>query len=276
MRSMWASADRASAPLGQVVEALKDESSGESFSDPGTTAGVLVLIQCLPQGCGEPFLLLNKRSPWVRQPGDLCCPGGRVNRGLDPFLGLLLALPGFLLARSRGWKARAMRPFLWRRHLATYWACCLRESWEEMGLRPWGVEFLGLLPLYQLRLFQRKILPLVGWLTGEGHFRPNWEVERIVPIAISSLLNGGSYALYDLRDNDVGTDSSWREEGLFPCFIHEDELGQEVLWGATYHIVLTLLQRIYGFQPPPPQTLPVIQGRLARSYMTGRQSRFDR
>ena len=273
---MWISADRVSAPLGRVVEALRDQAPPGTIFQPKDTAGVLFLIQCPSKGCSEPSLLLNKRSPWVRQPGDLCCPGGRVHGGLDRILGLFLALPGFPLARSRGWTVHAGRNTLWRRHLAMYWACCLRESWEEMGLRPWGVEFLGMLPVYSLFLFDRRILPLVGWIPGEYRFRPNWEVERIVPIAIPSLLTPEKYALYDLRESGLDSNPSWEGGGLFPCFVLENENGREVLWGATYHIVLTFLDRVYGFEPPEPHALPVIRGRLSGSYMTGRRPRFDR
>lgn len=151
-----------------------------------------------------------------------------------------------------------------------YWACCLRESWEELGLRPWRVEFLGLLPVYHLSLFNRKILPMVGWTSGTVDFRPNWEVSRIVRIPIPSLLRPESYAVYSLRLEGGRPYPDGLEQPHFPCFIHRDHEGQEVLWGATYHIVLSFLERVFGFQPPPASGRWIIQGVLPETYAADR------
>jgi hypothetical protein len=245
---------------------------GKEWSPPPAgTAGVLFLIQCASERCAEPVLLLNRRSPWVRQAGDLCCPGGRVNPLIDYASGLLLTFPGSLLHRSRGWTSFRARDAPLRRDLAMYWACCLRESWEEMRLRPWAVEFLGMLPLYKLRLFERRILPMVGWVPGSERFKPNWEVERIVPIAFSSLLSPQGYGIYLLRGTGNRDTASGEEPTPYGCFIHEDSHGREVLWGATYQIVLSFLERVYGFQPPPMEGRPIVHGSLTAHYATGRR-----
>jgi len=48
--------------------------------------------------CGRPpgdiCLILNKRSARVRQAGDLCCPGGRVNPRFDFYAARLLGCLG--------------------------------------------------------------------------------------------------------------------------------------------------------------------------------------
>jgi hypothetical protein len=233
---------------------------------------VLFLIQCGREICDAPILLLNKRSAAVRQPGDLCCPGGRVNERLDGLLGTLLRFPGFPLARSCGWKKRGFEDASHQRSLAMHWACCLRESWEEMGLWPCGVEFLGTLPLYKLRLFDRRILPMVGWVRGAKRFRPNWEVERIIPVGLDDFLRPERYGVYFIHagKEELGT---WADGASpFPCFVHEDSLGKEILWGATYHIVLSFLERVYDFRPPPLDHRPAIHGSLSSDYMTGQRS----
>jgi hypothetical protein len=156
-----------------------------------------------------------------------------------------------------------------------FWAGCIRESWEEIRLSPWTVEFLGLLPLYQLMLFERRIFPMVGWISGERHFRPNWEVERMVPIPMAAFLRSESYGVFHIHAR--GEDPApWEGEDRFhPCFIHEDEHGTEVLWGATYHIVLSFLERVCDFTPPPMRDRPSIHGSLSKNYMTGGRPGVD-
>lgn len=257
----------------QVVEALGGQVQSIHGLSTERTAGVLFLIQGRKDLRQEPVLLLNKRSPWVRQPGDLCCPGGRVHGGVDRLLGALLRFPGSPLVRSPGWKAGGKNGHLWKRYVSLYWACCLRESWEEMGLRPWGVTFLGLLPMYQLALFTRHILPMVGWISGLRHFRLNWEVERLVPLPFSSLLASENYGVYMLETEGERPHGWSQGPNRFPCYVHLDGEGREVLWGATYHIVESFLARVFGFTAPPIEGRPVVFGTLSDAYLTGERSR---
>ena len=90
----------------------------------------------------EPCLIFNERSQQVRQPGDLCFPGGGIMPRFDPVLARLLNLPGSPLARWPQWST-------WRRNYpgaATRMALCLatglRESFEEMRLNQWAVLVL--------------------------------------------------------------------------------------------------------------------------------------
>jgi hypothetical protein len=150
-----------------------------------------------------------------------------------------------------------------RRLLSVFWAGCLRESWEEMGLLPWNVEFLGVLPLYRLRLFDRRILPMAGWVHRQSRFRPNWEVDRILTLRLEDLLIPGKYGRYRIR-NHPG-----QGENVYPCYIHTDQQGQEILWGATYWIVESFLRMVLGFEPPEPELRPLVEGELAENYLTG-------
>ena len=154
------------------------------------------------------------------------------------------------------------------RLVSRYWACALRETWEETGLSPFGIRFLGALPIYRLVLFRRAILPLVGWVEGPRRFRLNWEVERLVPIPLSELLDPGRYAVYRL---DVGSVAGGGEAGTrtYPCFLPRQGGGDEVLWGATYFIAVSFLERICGFVPPPEEGRPRVTGELAPDYATG-------
>jgi 8-oxo-dGTP pyrophosphatase MutT (NUDIX family) len=249
----------------ECLRNLPDPTSGLSAE---RTAGVLFLIHKPSGRKQEPVLLLNKRSARVKQPGDLCCPGGRVLYTVDRLLSFILRAPVSPLVRSPGWRPHRDRDRRWTRIISLYWACCLRESWEEIGLRPWRVTFLGLLPIYRLQLFRRHILPLVGWLAGSVRFRLNWEVEKIAPIPFSRLLNSNNYGVYVLNAGAVQT--SWdRQTKTFPCFFNRDEQGQEILWGATYHIAVSFLETVFDFQPPSIAQRPVVTGTLDPNYLTG-------
>ena len=213
---------------------------------------------------GEPCLILNKRSANVRQPGDLCCPGGRVSRRLDAGLAILLKLPIFHLVRWPHWpRWRKTRPrdAKW---LRLFLATGVRESIEEMRLNPFGLEFLGPLPAQPLIMFQRVIYPMVVWVSGQKRFYPNWEVEKIIYIPLRDLLNPARYARYRLR---FGVQSTTPQVHTFPCFRHAQGNKEEVLWGATYRITAVFLDYVFGFVPPDLNSLPEIHGSLSRSYL---------
>lgn len=212
----------------------------------------------------EPFLILNKRSANVRQPGDLCCPGGRVSRRLDTALSKLLRLPILRIGRWphwRRWHQDRPREAEWLRVLL---ATGLRESMEEMRLNPFGLDFLGPLPAQPLVMFKRVIYPMVIWVSGRKRFYPNWEVAKIIYIPLRNLLNPARYARYLLR---FGTRSSAAPVNTFPCFQFEQNDQKELLWGATYRITTAFLKDVFDFVPPDINSLPEIYGHLSRSYL---------
>jgi hypothetical protein len=232
-----------------------------------SASAVLFLLGRHPQTgslSGEPCLILNKRSTRVRQPGDLCCPGGRVSRRLDAGLATLLKLPILQLARWPHWPQwRKTRPrdAKWLRLLL---ATGVRESIEEMRLNPFGLAFLGPLPAQPLVMFQRIIYPLVVWVSGQKRFYPNWEVEKIIYIPLRDLLNSTRYARYRLR---FEAQSTTPQINTFPCFRYAKGNKEEVLWGATYRITAVFLDCVFGFVPPDLNSLSEIHGSLSRSYL---------
>ncbi len=155
------------------------------------------------------------------------------------------------------------------RRLALLLAAGLREGLEEMRLNPLGVTFLGPLPRQRLQMFDRVIYPMAGWISRQKRFFPNWEVEKIVYIPLRDLLNADRYGCYRLQ---MGTRQNHRMKGTrrdFPCFLYQKQNEKEVLWGATYRMTLLFLELIFGFSPPPMETLPVIEGALDDKYLTG-------
>jgi hypothetical protein len=212
---------------------------------------------------------LNKRSEKVRQPGDLCCPGGGIVPWLDVFISRLLKIHGTPLSRWTDWP-------LWRRKrpnqadvLSLLLATGLRESFEEMRLNPFGVRFLGILPAQQLVMFRREIYPFVCWISHQKRFYPNWEVEKIVAIPLDHLLNPINYARYRIEisiSNGHHQDRRNIEVKEFPCFLHEQDGHTERLWGATFRITMNFLKYVYDFEPPAMEDLMTVEGKLDRRY----------
>jgi 8-oxo-dGTP pyrophosphatase MutT (NUDIX family) len=243
----------------------------DSIDRPGTSA-VLFLLG-LPDDTkafsAEPGLILNKRSLKVKQPGDLCFPGGRISVRLDAGLAKLLYLPGSPLTRWPFWPEwKKHKPQVARR-LALLFAAGLRESFEEMGLNPFNVQFLGSMPPQRLIMFRREIYPLICWIPRQKQFRTNWEVEKVVFIPLRNVLNPAYYARYRLQMNTP--DQSRQDPGLddFPCFVHAHKGESEVLWGATFRITMIFLETVFRFKPPDIESLPVVHGTLDKNYFTG-------
>ena len=94
------------------------------------------------------------------------------------------------------------------------------------------------------------IHPLVAWVGRQKRFHPSWEVEKIVAIPLRELLNPANYCRYRLYITPHLEQKLNRTTQDFPCFRHHDNGDVEVLWGATYHIVMLFLELVFGFQPP--------------------------
>jgi 8-oxo-dGTP pyrophosphatase MutT (NUDIX family) len=215
----------------------------------------------------EPCLLLNKRSQKVLQPGDLCCPGGGVER-FDRLLSCALHWPLSPLRKWPAWRQwKSLHPNQ-SRGLALLMTTALRECWEEMHLNPMKVAFMGPLPVQKLVLFNRQIYPLAGWVDQNQPLVPNWEVERIVHIPLRRLLDPKHYARYRLSFNTRQGVARRKED--FPCFIHHGRQGDEILWGATFRITMDFLKLVFGFQLPDLSDSPVIKRKLAQSYLDGK------
>lgn len=239
------------------------------FSDQASAVLFLLGFFRRSDGRVDTCLILNKRSEKVRQPGDLCCPGGGIVPWLDIFISRLLKIHGTPLSRWSDWP-------LWRRQrsnqadlLSLLLATGLRESFEEMRLNPFGVRFLGILPAQQLVMFQREIYPFVCWISHQKRFYPNWEVEKIVMIPLDHLLNPINYARYRIEisfSNGRHQKRRRSEVKEFPCFLHEQDGSTERLWGATFRITMNFLKYVFDFEPPAMKDLMTIKGKLDRSY----------
>ena len=220
---------------------------------------------------GRYVFLLNKRSTKVLQPGDLCAPGGGIHPFVDSIsqkllrFGIVPGLGGAGVKRAR------------ERGRATYEKIlfvlgnALRESWEELRLSPFNVEFLGPLPTYSLRSRRWIIFPLVGLVKRLWKFRFSWEVEKVVCIPLESFFQPENYAVYSLEIPEklvaAGIPNPWE----FPCLVYQENGEEEILWGATFEVIQTFFQIGFDFQFPSPDGRRVIHRPLASNYLTGRE-----
>lgn len=256
--------------LGDRVRQQQELSNPEI--DWRTTAGVLMLLGQKParvESGDEPCLVLNKRSSKVRQPGDLCFPGGSIALRIDPYLARIFSLPFASLGRWRYWSERKKYHYGLAKTMSIIWATGLRESFEEMRLNPFGVRFLGSLPPQPLVMFKRTIYPMVGWIKRQKRFFPNWEVEAVLYVALKDLLKPDHYGRYRLQMVGASGKSGAAAVQDFPCFRIQTHNRTEILWGATYRITVDFLKYAFDFTPPALLSLPVVEGALDESYITG-------
>ena len=241
-----------------------------SFNTNGDLRRISAVLFLLGQNDDKtPLLILNKRSQRVRQPGDLCCPGGGVAPSIDPVIAKWLRLPKMPLARwahGKWWRQNRQTDF---HKISLLLATALREGVEEMRLNPFGVKFLGPLPTQNLVMFKRAIYPLVGWVNRQQHFVPNWEVETIVRVPLAFFFNRANYARYRISFNTGDANGKTIPDRQMPCFVYRHNGQDELLWGATYRITMRFLSIIFDFDPPPMESLPVIYRRLGQRYLNG-------
>ncbi len=249
--------------------------SSRATPDPYSAAGVLLLLhfgETHPEAVDSPgdfrFQLI-KRSANVAQPGDLSCPGGMLHPRLDGLLRSLLTAGIVPALRDYPKSLPGTADVNTRKAMTLFLANALRESWEEIRLNPFNIRFLGPLPCHSLILFRRTIFPLVGLVKKASPYQPNSEVERVLEIPLTAFFQAENYAHYliDMSDSIRRED---RDSWQFPCFLHREEGREpEILWGATFHIILRFLEIVFAFRMPDIQSGPVLRRTLHRSYLTG-------
>jgi 8-oxo-dGTP pyrophosphatase MutT (NUDIX family) len=244
--------------------------NGESWRGAGV---LLPLFYRKKDGQGEFVIKLMKRSSSVVQGGDISCPGGMLNPVADPILSRFVAagfppiLRGDAMAHAR---KRGKADF---QTILLFLTNAVRETWEELGISPFNLQCLGPLPCRPLIAFTRVIFPLVGYVKRDWKPRPNFEVEKILELPLKDFFDASNYGLYTietdykLRDNISGIRH-------FPCFIAKDDRGEEeILWGATFSIVMSFFKIVFDFEIPELNGNRTFNKVLAAEYLTGNQNR---
>ncbi|MEJ5299967.1 MAG: CoA pyrophosphatase [Thermodesulforhabdaceae bacterium] len=210
-------------------------------------------------------IILNKRSRYVVQPGDLCFPGGGIKRPLDNIIARFLMVFHDSLSKY---------PLKIRKAISLLAVTALREAWEEIRLNPFKVKVCGVLSPYRLVMFRKVIVPVVGVISASSvmMMENSYEVEKILWIPFSELLDPSRYARYRLYNYpkrlDAGVNIHYQD---FLCFIHQDGVATEILWGATFRMVMDFIGKFFDFLPPPAEELPVVPGILSDAYLGRRR-----
>jgi 8-oxo-dGTP pyrophosphatase MutT (NUDIX family) len=233
---------------------------------PESSAVLFTLGMCRTgtSGTTEICLILNKRSARVKQPGDLCFPGGGIAPRIDQLISKIITLPMMPLGKWPHWEQLLRERKNQARRLSLLLATGIREGLEEMGLNPLRMHFLGPLPSQDLVMYRRTIYPMATWIVDQRRFRPNWEVEKLVHVPLKDLLVPDFYRRCSLVIRGLPAD--------FPCFLYQGADGEEILWGATYKMVTEFIRIVFRYEPPFIEELPVLERSLSREYLKIRRA----
>lgn len=229
-------------------------------------AGVTLLLHYKKS---EYIFQLIKRSDSVSQAGDISCPGGILEPSTDEMFSHIVLKTGIIrtmddrmltsLPKKDDQTVTLIRLFLMN---------ALREAWEEIGLSPLNVRYIGALPTYSLTYFSRTIFPIVCLVQEPYDYLLNTEVEKIMEIPLSFFFQSSSYAMVEIV-SDIG-DAVPRYNMKFPCLVIPDSSGKEdILWGATFNIITNFLRIVSGDSFPAVSPSRTVRKTLSSSYASG-------
>ena len=248
----------------QFVE--EKQETGEKYA-----ASAVLLPLELDASSQEYGVILNKRSTYVQQAGDLCFPGGGTDRRLDRILSRLLAWRILPTGRSEPLR-RLLRASPRAREVFMFvLSSVLRESWEEMRLPPWKVEYMGALPTIWMQSFPRVIFPVVGRVRPGWKARPNWEVESVLRLPLRAFFDPANYATCRFLVQTPSEEGQGTLEWEYPCLVINDPTGEEILWGATFNILMNFMERVFELHIGRINPSRRVLKELSPYYFTGKE-----
>ncbi len=145
-----------------MEDKIKTSAPKEEKNVPTPTAAILIPIV---RGKDEPALLMEVRSLNVRQPGEVCFPGGHIEEG------------------------------------ETCMDAALRETYEELGIRPSSVNVLpGMEPeWHREKKYVYPVLAEIDPFEPESLLLRREEVSEVFTMPLSWLLSHEP-AVYDISD----------------------------------------------------------------------------
>ena len=236
---------------------------------PHLEAGVVLLLHYKSnQKKSEYVFQLIKRSQKVTQAGDISCPGGILHPRIDKILSYFLKTRIIPDLRKKTLNYAAYRDKETNSLIRLFLTNALREAWEEIGLIPFNISFLGALPCYSLTSFATTIYPLVCLTPKPFRYKLSSEVDKILEISLSFFFQSSNYALLEIETPMGNSVSS--QNNKFPCLIIPDDRGGvEILWGATFNIITNFLRIISDDSLPLPSASRTIKKVLTNSYISG-------
>jgi 8-oxo-dGTP pyrophosphatase MutT (NUDIX family) len=172
----------------------------EDLPGRGRIAAVMILLYP-DQSVSEsvPRLVLTKRhSQLSKHAGQISFPGGRQD-------------PGESLRQT-----------------------ALRETHEEIGISPNGIDVLGQLNSVYIPPSDFTVTPFVGWYSGQPSFvRAPEEVDEIIETSLTHLLDPATMVFGEVGIEDGRT-----------LKVPYYQLGSHRVWGATAIILSELIERL--------------------------------
>ena len=233
-------------------------------------AGVVLLINYRSNQSGSQYVFqLIKRSSIVSQAGDISCPGGIVHLRLDRIMSHLLKTGILSDVHNHNLNSSQFRDKKTASLIRLLLTTALREAWEEVGLNPFNVKFLGALPCYSLSFLARTIFPVVCLTTKPFQYKLSSEVEKILEIPVSIFFDQSNYAVLDIKT--AATNNPEHLLYQMPCLVFPDgQGGEDILWGATFNIITNFLRIISDDNLPAASSTRTIDKVLTNNYMTGK------
>ncbi|HEY7745002.1 MAG TPA: CoA pyrophosphatase [Desulfuromonadales bacterium] len=113
-------------------------------------------------------------------------------------------------------------------------ATALRETEEEMGIRPADVTVLGRLDDF-VSVHGYHVVPFVGTFPWPYSFRVDArEIAEVIEVPLATL-----------RDPAIWRQEDWRHQGrMHP--VHFYTVGEHEIWGLTAAILRQFLRRVFG------------------------------
>ena len=249
----------------------KHELMANSKSGPNhLEAGVVLLINYRSNRNGSEYVFqLIKRSNTVTQAGDISCPGGILHPGLDRIMNHLLKTGIIPTVNGHNLNSSQFRDKEAASLIRLFLTTALREAWEEIGLNPFNVIFLGALPCYSLSLLARTIFPVVCLTAKPFQYKLSSEVDKILEIPVGFFFQQSNYALLEIKTSLVNNTEHLQYQ--LPCLVIPDGLGgEDILWGATFNIITNFLRIISDDSLPSPSSSRTINKVLSNNYISGK------
>ncbi|MEN6624556.1 MAG: CoA pyrophosphatase [Smithella sp.] len=234
---------------------------------PRLAAGVVLLLHYkeFNSDHSEYAFQLIKRSDKISQGGDISCPGGMLRPVFDRVFSFFLKAGLFPSLHQQITSVTTGKDREDINLINLFLVNALREAWEEIGINPFRVSFLGALPCYSLMVAARTIFPLVCLVPEPFEFKLSSEVDKIIEIPISTFFDSSKYALLDIEMPF----SSIITNKQFPCLtLAVDNGEQEILWGATFNIIMNFLRIISDESLPIPSSCETIKKVLSKNYIS--------
>ena len=236
---------------------------------PHLEAGVVLLLHYQSnQEKSEYVFQLIKRSQKVTQAGDISCPGGILQPRIDKILSYFLKTGIIPDGRKKTLNYDGCKDKETNSLIQLFLTNALREAWEEIGLIPFNIAFLGALPCYSLTSFAITIYPLVCLTLKPFRYQLSPEVDKILEIPLSFFFQSSNYALLEIATPVENIASN--QNNKLPCLVIPDGRGNiDILWGATFHIITNFLRIISDDSLPLPSASRTIKKVLSNSYISG-------